>query len=443
MTRSPTAAVDLHWIPLGAGGHSVRFNGLVFEAIAARLQRRRRCELFHAALVVRCDGERYTVELAPSPDADEAARGVVGTGAVGSRHLGWLRLFRYEVRCWRGGCIPDLGATVGGPHRLAGDPRIARRLLDLTATVPRPVWGRDELRAGETWNSNSMIAWLIAAAGLPTDDLRPPQGGRVPGWQAGLDVARRGAAHGPQPRETRSRSAATRRWRPYHATEDSAMSSPMPFKERHMSSSLRFAGIAAGLVLFAFGVGAMVIGFAGRDEVGANIKAEHIVGSDDMSPALIAPAVKQAGLTVDLPTCDVAGKAITNGDDAKCFAAYMRIHALEATGGKTYAQMPQYATADGKGTSDKAAALTDPKTGGPQSNPARQIWISETALGTALKTSYFAASVGTFAIVMGAALLLTGIGFIVLASGLMGPAVTRRPRASGAKRKPITAAPVH
>jgi hypothetical protein len=118
----------------------------------------------------------------------------------------------------------------------------------------------------------------------------------------------------------------------------------------------------------------------------------------------------------------------------------MRIHALEATGGKTYAQMPQYATADGAGTSDKARALVDPKTKGPQSNPARQIWISETALGTALKTSYFAASVGLFAIVMGAALLLTGVGFIVLSTGLLSRSGLRRRPASRASQLAKSAA---
>ena len=199
MTRPPTAAVDLYWIPLGAGGHSVRFNGRVFEALAAARQHRARCDLYHVALIVELDGNRYTIELAPSPDADEASRGVVATGAVGSRHIGWLRLFRYELRCWRGGSIPDLGYAVGEPCRLTTDPEVARRLLDLVAIVPTPVWGRDELRAGEIWNSNSMIAWLIAAAGLPADDLRPPPSGRAPGWDAGLEIARRasygGAAH--------------------------------------------------------------------------------------------------------------------------------------------------------------------------------------------------------------------------------------------------------
>jgi hypothetical protein len=202
MQTSRTAAVDLYWIPLGAGGHSVRFNGRVFEAIEAARQHRQRCDLYHAALVVELDGDRYTIEIAPSPEADEASRGVVATGAVGSRYVGWLRLFRYEVRCWRGGAIPDLREAVGGPHRVSSDPRAARRLLDLVATVPTPVWGRDELRAGEMWNSNSMIAWLIATAGLPADLLRPPLDGRAPGWDAGLEVARRGRAHEPAPAES-------------------------------------------------------------------------------------------------------------------------------------------------------------------------------------------------------------------------------------------------
>jgi hypothetical protein len=188
-TRS--AAVDLYWIPLGAGGHCVRFNGRVFEARQAAREHRRRCDLYHAALVIRWEGSRYAIELAPSPDADEAGRGVVGVGAVGSRHIGWLRLFRYEVRCWREGSIPDLGYAVGGAHRLTGEPRLARRLLDLVPAAPRPVWGRDELKAGEMWNSNSMIAWLICAAGLATDELCLPSHGRAPGWNAGLEVARR------------------------------------------------------------------------------------------------------------------------------------------------------------------------------------------------------------------------------------------------------------
>jgi hypothetical protein len=195
MSTSRTAAVNLYWIPLGAGGRSVRFNGRVFEAVAAARQHRQRRELYHAVLIVELTGDRYAIELAPSPDADEASRGVVATGAVGSRHLGRLRLFRYEVRCWRGGSIPDLAEAVGGPRRLTSDPRVASRLLDLVTAIPTPVWGRDELNAGEMWNSNSMIAWLIATAGLSAGDLRPPPRGRAPGWRAGLEVAWRDGAH--------------------------------------------------------------------------------------------------------------------------------------------------------------------------------------------------------------------------------------------------------
>jgi hypothetical protein len=192
MELATTAAVELYWIPLGAGGHCVRFNGRVFEAISARRARRPRYDLYHAALVVDLDDDRYTIEIAPSPDADETSRGVVGTGAVGSGLLGRLRLFRYEVRCWRGGSIPDLAYAVGGPRLISTNPRVARGLVALMPAVPRPVWGRDELHAGEMWNSNSMIAWLLATGGVPTASLRPPPHGRAPGWDAGLRVAARG-----------------------------------------------------------------------------------------------------------------------------------------------------------------------------------------------------------------------------------------------------------
>jgi hypothetical protein len=204
-----------------------------------------------------------------------------------------------------------------------------------------------------------------------------------------------------------------------------------------MPRPFRLAGIIAGIVLVAFGIGAIVIGISGRHEVSTDVKREQIVGTPDMKPSLIAVAVKEAGLKdVTLPTCDVAGKPITNGGEAKCFASYMRIHALEATGGKTYAQMPQFATADGKGTDVAAQAVKDPKTGQPQSNAARQVWISETALTTALNTSFFASSVGMFAIVMGIALLLSGMGFIVLAAGLLGPEGLRRRTVATPPRAP-------
>jgi hypothetical protein len=185
------AAIDLYWIPLGAGGHSVRFNGKLFEALEAARRHRQRCDLYHAALIVELEGERYTIEIAPTPNADKASRGVIATGAVGSSLIGWLRMFRYEIRCWRGGTIPDLEFAVGRPQRLTTDPQAARRLLDVLPTAPTPVWGRDELGTGDMWNSNSLISWLIAAADLPTDQLHPPPHGRAPGWDAGLEIARR------------------------------------------------------------------------------------------------------------------------------------------------------------------------------------------------------------------------------------------------------------
>jgi hypothetical protein len=197
MQRPGSAAVDLYWIPLAAGGHCVGFNGRVYEALVAARRHRRRSDLHHAALVVELEGDRYTIEVAPSPDDDEASRGVVATGAVGSRLAGRRRLFRYEVRCWRAGSIPDLRYAVGRPSRVESEPQVARRLLDLVAAVPTPVWGRGELETGDMWNSNSVIAWLLATAGVPTDRPHPPPRGRAPGWHAGLEIARRNAASDP------------------------------------------------------------------------------------------------------------------------------------------------------------------------------------------------------------------------------------------------------
>jgi hypothetical protein len=195
MRAAHSSAVDLYWIPLGAGGRCVALNGRVFEAIEAVRQRRPRCDLYHAALIVIHDGEPYTIELAPAWGAKEANRGVVRTGAVGSRRLGRCRLFRYELRCWRGGSIPDLQYAVGPARRLSHDPAVARRLLESVADVPAAVWGRDELGVGEMWNSNSVIAWLIARAGVAADAVAPPAGGRAPGWRSGLAVAA-GSSHG-------------------------------------------------------------------------------------------------------------------------------------------------------------------------------------------------------------------------------------------------------
>jgi hypothetical protein len=179
---------------------------------------------------------------------------------------------------------------------------------------------------------------------------------------------------------------------------------------------LQYGGFAAGIVLIVFGIVAIAMGVNGRSTVRDNLAQEKIVGSPDMTPALIAVAAKDAGLkNVSLPTCDVAGVTVKTGAQARCFASYMRIHGLEASGGQTYSQMARYATADGKGTNDTTAALKS-DSGQPIDNPVRAVWISETAFSTALNVSYMAEQLALFGIVVGIALLLSGIGFIILAA---------------------------
>jgi hypothetical protein len=167
LTAVSEPGVDLYWLPLGAGGRFVRLNGRAFEAVVSRLERRPACDLYHSALVVHAPEGRFVIEQAPAWRSD-AERGVVSEGAVGSRSAGRLRIFRYELRCWRDGVIPDVDEAVESPRRLTDDPLLAWRVLDLVPSVPMPVWGRDELRAGEMWNSNSVISWLIARSGLPS-----------------------------------------------------------------------------------------------------------------------------------------------------------------------------------------------------------------------------------------------------------------------------------
>ena len=202
----------------------------------------------------------------------------------------------------------------------------------------------------------------------------------------------------------------------------------------------KYAGIAASIVLIAFGIGSLVTGINGRSTVHDSLALEHITGTPDMTPAGIAAAVKGTKVaSVALPTCSVAGKSIDNGTDAKCFASYMRIHALEGTDNRTYSQMGQYLTAGGKETSDKTLAAKDPKTGQPTPNGARNVWVTETALSTALNTSYFAESVALFAVVMGIALLLIGIGLLVFTIRWL-----REPEASSraATASPVVPVPV-
>jgi hypothetical protein len=189
---SISSAVDLYWLPLGAGGHFVRFNGRVYEAIVARLGRRQAFDLYHAALQVQLDSDTYVIEQAPVPDLSGESRGVVAEGPVGASWAGRFRIFRYEIRVWRGGEIPDIAEAVDSPRRLTQEENVARRVLEVVSEVPRLVWGRDELGVGEMWNSNAIIAWVIARSGIDADSIQPPAGGRAPGWRAGLIAARDG-----------------------------------------------------------------------------------------------------------------------------------------------------------------------------------------------------------------------------------------------------------
>ena len=196
-----------------------------------------------------------------------------------------------------------------------------------------------------------------------------------------------------------------------------------------MRKVFEIGGFVAAAVLIAFGIASIVMGFNGRHTVGSSLKNEYIVGTPDMTPAAIKAEAQKAGVTkfVTLwPSKSVAGQKIDTGTKARAFAEYMRIHTLEATGGLTYAQMGRYqaqptapkSATDGQGgTSDPKYAAVDPKTSQPIDNGRRDLWVTETALTTALNTSYMADQLGLFGIVVGFALLLSGVGFAVLAVG--------------------------
>jgi hypothetical protein len=194
-----------------------------------------------------------------------------------------------------------------------------------------------------------------------------------------------------------------------------------------MRKALEIGGFVAAAVLIAFGVVAIVMGVNGRNTVNNSLSHEYIVGSSDMTPSAIKAEAKQAGIysaVKDWPTQSVANQKINTGDKARAFASYMRIHALEASGGLTYAQQGRYLAKPGTpakftdgqgGTSIDKYALIDPKTKQPVDNGRRSLWVTATALTTALNTSYMASQLALFGIVVGIALLLTGIGFAILA----------------------------
>jgi hypothetical protein len=209
--RNDGAGVDLYWLPLGAGGNFVRLNGRLYEAIEARLQHRKPNDLYHSGLEVIVPEGRYVIEQTPAVNNDGADRGVVVEGPVGARWAGRWRMFRYEVRRWRDGVIPDVDEAVDSPQRLTNSAEQARRLLDLAPRVPTLVWGRDDLKAGEMWNSNSIISWLLARAGLDVASIKPPAGGRAPGWNAGITLAMRQTAQPSPGRSSLGREGFPRR----------------------------------------------------------------------------------------------------------------------------------------------------------------------------------------------------------------------------------------
>lgn len=187
--------IDLYWLPLGAGGRSVRWNGRIFEAAMARREHRAVAGLYHSALEAREGASRFVIEMAPVWNNDAVDRGVVCEGPVGARWLGRSRLFRYEIRCWLDGRIPDVAEAVASPQLLSTDRDQVARLIEILPTVPSLTWGRDDLGAGDMWNSNSLISWSLARTGHDMTTVCPPARGRAPGWQAGLVLAsRQGAA---------------------------------------------------------------------------------------------------------------------------------------------------------------------------------------------------------------------------------------------------------
>lgn len=183
---SPTTVL-LWWIPVGAGGQVARRTSRWWELARARLARRAPHQLFHAALEIAVDGTRFVIEMAPAWSGPQGTdRGVAVTGPVGVRALGHWRLFRYEVRCWPDGTIPDLRWAVGGPVILTTDRATTRTIVGNVRDVPPLTWGRNVEPADDMWNSNSVVSWLLVTAGIPTSTVVPPAGGSAPGWQAGL-----------------------------------------------------------------------------------------------------------------------------------------------------------------------------------------------------------------------------------------------------------------
>jgi hypothetical protein len=212
-----------------------------------------------------------------------------------------------------------------------------------------------------------------------------------------------------------------------------------------MRKFFEIGGLVAAVVLIGFGVVAIAMGVSGRSTVQDSLRQEQIIGTPDMTPTGIKAEVaadralqsklvlkmKAAGVTVTpsqitTPSCSVAGETVSSGASARCFAEYMRIHTYAASSGLVYSQMGQFQakpsaplkSTDGLGgTSDPALAVLDSVTKQPVSNGRRNTWVTYTALTTALNSSFMASQLALFGIVVGFALLLSGLGFAILAIG--------------------------
>ncbi|MDN4481777.1 hypothetical protein [Demequina muriae] len=180
----------LLWLPVGAGGHVVVHTSAWWERWRAAVERRPPAPLFHAALEFRLDGVPSVMEMAPAWGVGSGDQGVLATGPVGLAWLGRSRFFRYEIRCWAHGVIPDREWAVGDPIDLTGDAETIAGMLASVGSAPTLTWGQTVPDTGDMWNSNSLVSWVLATAGLPTRH-EPPNGGRAPGWAAGEHVARR------------------------------------------------------------------------------------------------------------------------------------------------------------------------------------------------------------------------------------------------------------
>lgn len=203
------AHADLWWLPVGAGGHIVIHTSRWWELLRALRERRRPHLLFHAALEVFDGDVRHVIEMTPAWGGPAGSRGVVAYGPVGARWLGASRLFRYEVRCWQDGTIPDRAWAACPPTRLELTSVKARALLARVPDVPSLVWGRDVFGINDMWNSNSLISWLLHTSGINAAVLTPPEDGSAPGWRSGIVAATAADPSGPawyRPQQRRSPS---------------------------------------------------------------------------------------------------------------------------------------------------------------------------------------------------------------------------------------------